>query len=75
MESFLSQVLTLMRLGISDIVHFDFMDPPAPETLMRAVESPLTGRNLPAISFSEQVGQKTFLGWRTMKVSHTRSRS
>lgn len=25
-------------LGVSDIVHFDFMDPPAPETLMRAYE-------------------------------------
>ncbi|KAL3918251.1 MAG: hypothetical protein SGPRY_006087 [Prymnesium sp.] len=25
-------------LGIDDLVHFDFMDPPAPETLMRALE-------------------------------------
>lgn len=24
--------------GIDDLVHFDFMDPPAPETLMRALE-------------------------------------
>lgn len=31
-------VLQLMKLGISDIVHFDYMDPPAPETLMRALE-------------------------------------
>jgi pre-mRNA-splicing factor ATP-dependent RNA helicase DHX15/PRP43 len=31
-------VLQLKRLGISDLVHFDFMDPPAPETLMRALE-------------------------------------
>lgn len=31
-------VLTLKKLGISDLVHFDFMDPPAPETLMRALE-------------------------------------
>ncbi len=31
-------VLTLKRLGIDDLVHFDFMDPPAPETLMRALE-------------------------------------
>lgn len=31
-------VLQLKRLGIDDLVHFDFMDPPAPETLMRALE-------------------------------------
>ena len=30
-------VLTLKKLGINDLVHFDFMDPPAPETLMRAL--------------------------------------
>uniref|UniRef100_A0A7S0QYN8 RNA helicase n=1 Tax=Cryptomonas curvata TaxID=233186 RepID=A0A7S0QYN8_9CRYP len=33
-----SVVLTLKKLGIDDLVHFDFMDPPAPETLMRALE-------------------------------------
>ena len=33
-----SVVLTLKKLGIGDLVHFDFMDPPAPETLMRALE-------------------------------------
>ena len=31
-------VLTLKKLGINDLVHFDFMDPPAPETLMRALQ-------------------------------------
>ena len=31
-------VLQLKKLGIGDLVHFDFMDPPAPETLMRALE-------------------------------------
>jgi pre-mRNA-splicing factor ATP-dependent RNA helicase DHX15/PRP43 len=31
-------VLTLKKLGIHDLVHFDFMDPPAPETMMRALE-------------------------------------
>ena len=31
-------ILTLKKLGIDDLVHFDFMDPPAPETLMRALE-------------------------------------
>ena len=33
-----SVVLYLKKLGINDIVHFDYMDPPAPETLMRALE-------------------------------------
>lgn len=33
-----SVVLTLKKLGIEDLVHFDFMDPPAPETMMRALE-------------------------------------
>ncbi|KAG9510914.1 Pre-mRNA-splicing factor ATP-dependent RNA helicase DHX15 [Fragariocoptes setiger] len=33
-----SIILNLKRLGIQDLVHFDFMDPPAPETLMRALE-------------------------------------
>ncbi|GIX65735.1 ATP-dependent RNA helicase [Babesia caballi] len=31
-------VLNLKKLGIDDLVHFDFMDPPAPETMMRALE-------------------------------------
>jgi pre-mRNA-splicing factor ATP-dependent RNA helicase DHX15/PRP43 len=31
-------VLTLKKLGVDDLVHFDFMDPPAPETIMRAFE-------------------------------------
>jgi pre-mRNA-splicing factor ATP-dependent RNA helicase DHX15/PRP43 len=31
-------VLHLYMLDITDLVHFDFMDPPAPETLMRALE-------------------------------------
>jgi pre-mRNA-splicing factor ATP-dependent RNA helicase DHX15/PRP43 len=31
-------VINLKKLGIDDLVHFDFMDPPAPETLMRALE-------------------------------------
>ena len=33
-----STVLELKKLGIEDLVHFDFMDPPAPETMMRALE-------------------------------------
>ncbi|EEP80371.1 pre-mRNA splicing factor ATP-dependent RNA helicase PRP43 [Uncinocarpus reesii 1704] len=31
-------VLDLKKLGVEDLVHFDLMDPPAPETLMRALE-------------------------------------
>jgi HrpA-like RNA helicase len=31
-------VLMLKSLGIDDIIHFDFMDPPPPETLIRAFE-------------------------------------
>jgi len=30
--------LQLKKLGIDDLVHFDFMDPPAAESLMRALE-------------------------------------
>ncbi|SPQ99203.1 unnamed protein product (mitochondrion) [Plasmodiophora brassicae] len=33
-----SVILTLKKLGIDDLVHFDFMDPPSPEVLMRALE-------------------------------------
>ncbi|KAF9447073.1 P-loop containing nucleoside triphosphate hydrolase protein [Macrolepiota fuliginosa MF-IS2] len=31
-------VLELLNLGIKDLVHFDYVDAPAPETLMRALE-------------------------------------
>ncbi|KNC70960.1 hypothetical protein SARC_16509, partial [Sphaeroforma arctica JP610] len=31
-------VLLLKSLGINDLVHFDFMDPPPAETLIRALE-------------------------------------
>ncbi|CDP19699.1 unnamed protein product [Coffea canephora] len=37
-SNLVSTVLTLKKLGIDDIVHFDFMDPPAGESLMSAVE-------------------------------------
>ncbi|KAI5478143.1 hypothetical protein MNV49_005407 [Pseudohyphozyma bogoriensis] len=33
-----SVILELKKLGINDLVHFDYMDPPAPETVMRALE-------------------------------------
>ena len=31
-------VLELKKLGITDLVHFPFMDPPAPDTMIRALE-------------------------------------
>lgn len=31
-------VLELVKLGVKDLVHFDYMDAPAPETIMRALE-------------------------------------
>jgi pre-mRNA-splicing factor ATP-dependent RNA helicase DHX15/PRP43 len=33
-----STVLTLRVMGIENLVNFDFMDPPVPETMMRALE-------------------------------------
>ena len=33
-----SVVLMLKSLGINDLIHFDFMDPPPAETLIRALE-------------------------------------
>ena len=33
-----SVILELKKLGVDDLVHFDYMDPPAPETVMRALE-------------------------------------
>mmetsp|Transcript_86769 Transcript_86769/g.190470 ORF Transcript_86769/g.190470 Transcript_86769/m.190470 type:complete len:687 (+) Transcript_86769:263-2323(+) len=31
-------VLQLKKLGVEDLVHFDFMEPPSPESMMRALE-------------------------------------
>lgn len=31
-------VLQMLKLGVEDLVHFDFMDAPAPESMMRALE-------------------------------------
>ncbi len=38
-------VLTLKAMGINDIVHFDFMDPPPIHTLVVAMEQLYGGRN------------------------------
>ncbi|XP_076367849.1 DEAH-box helicase 15 isoform X1 [Tachypleus tridentatus] len=51
-----SVVLQLKKLGIDDLVHFDFMDPPAPETLMRALEL------LNYLSCLDDTGELTELG-------------
>jgi len=32
-----NMVITLLKLGIDDLVHFDYLEPPAPETLMRSL--------------------------------------
>ena len=31
-------VMQLKKLGVDDLAHFDFIDPPAPESMLRAVE-------------------------------------
>ena len=46
----------LKRLGFDDVVHFDFVEPPAPETLMRALES------LNWLGFLDDHGHITELG-------------
>lgn len=51
-------VLLLKSLGINDLVRFDFMDPPAPETLIRALEQ------LYALGALNDRGQLTKLGRR-----------
>ena len=51
-----STVLTLKRFGIEDLVHFDFMDPPAPETLVAALEE------LISLACLDEEGELTELG-------------
>jgi pre-mRNA-splicing factor ATP-dependent RNA helicase DHX15/PRP43 len=51
-----STVLELKKLGIDDLVHFDLMDPPAPETLMRALEE------LNFLACLDDEGELTHLG-------------
>ncbi|EUC56884.1 Pre-mRNA-splicing factor ATP-dependent RNA helicase prp43 [Rhizoctonia solani AG-3 Rhs1AP] len=49
-------VLELVKLGVTDLVHFDYMDAPAPETIMRALEL------LNYLSALDDDGQLTPLG-------------
>jgi pre-mRNA-splicing factor ATP-dependent RNA helicase DHX16 len=51
-------VLLLKSLGINDLVHFDFMDPPPAETLIRALE------HLYALGSLNDKGELTKLGRR-----------
>ena len=51
-------VLMLKSLGIDDLLHFDFMDPPPPETLIRALEQ------LYALGALNDRGELTKLGRR-----------
>ncbi|XP_064405869.1 pre-mRNA-splicing factor ATP-dependent RNA helicase DHX16-like [Halichondria panicea] len=51
-------VLMLKSLGINDLVHFDFMDPPPPETLILALEQ------LYALGALNHMGELTKLGRR-----------
>jgi len=53
-----SVVLMLKSLGINDLIHFDFMDPPPAETLMRALEQ------LYALGSLNDKGELTKLGRR-----------
>jgi pre-mRNA-splicing factor ATP-dependent RNA helicase DHX15/PRP43 len=49
-------ILQLLKIGVKDLVHFDFMDPPAPETLIRALEQ------LNYLGAMDDEGQLTELG-------------
>jgi len=49
-------VLHLKKLGIADLVHFDFLDPPSPENLMRALEQ------LNYLAMLDDDGEMTTLG-------------
>merc|ERR1711871_1363902 len=51
-------VLSLKSLGINDLLHFDFMDPPPAETLIRAMEQ------LYALGALNNAGELTKLGRR-----------
>ena len=53
-----STVLILKAMGINDLINFDFMDPPPPETLIRALE------HLYALAALNDDGDLTKLGRR-----------
>jgi len=56
-------VLLLKSLGIDDLIHFDFMDPPPPETLILALEQ------LYALGALNHMGELTTVsGWSLAEV-------
>mmetsp|Transcript_70055 Transcript_70055/g.194680 ORF Transcript_70055/g.194680 Transcript_70055/m.194680 type:complete len:713 (-) Transcript_70055:294-2432(-) len=57
-----SLILLLKSLGADDFVNFEFVDPPAPETLMRALES------LNYLGFLDDSGVLTQDGERAVKI-------
>lgn len=66
-------VLLLKSLGINDLLHFEFMDPPPPETLIRALEQVGdTGAGAGAVGLRGRLGNPwivpaggapSFAGW------------
>lgn len=57
-----SVVLLLKSLGVDDLIHFDFMDPPPAETLIRALEQ------LYALGALNDKGELTKLGRRMAEI-------
>ena len=57
-----SVVLLLKSLGVDDLLHFDFMDPPPAETLIRALE------HLYALGALNNLGELTKLGRRMAEI-------
>ncbi len=57
-------VLLLKSLGIDDLMHFDFMDPPPPETLILALEQ------LYALGALNHMGELTTVTCRHLTPSH-----
>ena len=55
-------VLLLKSLGINDLIHFDFMDPPPPETLILALEQ------LYALGALNHMGELTKVEWWSLHV-------
>ena len=57
-------VLLLKSLGINDLINFDFMDPPPPETLMLALEQ------LYALGALNHMGELTKVNYYTVYTVH-----
>ena len=53
-------VLTLLKLGIQDLVHFDFMDPPAPETLVSSTAFYIRQKYANMFYYLQDEGARTF---------------